>query len=68
MKSPRLPFATAPVGPRPTETALSGEVLRIVFTNPDNGWGVLTVEGCPLGGFKAVDGTLKNHYPKGLRI
>lgn len=32
-----------------------------------SGWGVLCVEGCPLGGYKAVDGILKNHYPKGLR-
>lgn len=33
---------------------------------PD-GFGVLTVAGCPLGGYKAVDGMLKNRYPKGLR-
>lgn len=33
---------------------------------PD-GWGVVTVGGIPLGGFKAVSGCLKNHYPKGLR-
>ena len=32
-----------------------------------NGWAVVTVEGCPLGGGKVVDGMLKNHYPKGLR-
>ncbi len=43
---------------------LSGNEIQ--FDLPD-GWGAITVEGCPLGGFKAVDGRLKNHYPKGLR-
>lgn len=43
---------------------LSGETL---FRDTDNGWGVITVDEYPLGGFKAVDGQLKNHYPKGLR-
>lgn len=33
-----------------------------------NGWGTVCVEGCPLGGYKSVDGTIKNHYPKGLRV
>ncbi len=33
----------------------------------ENGWAVVTVEGCSLGGAKAVGGTAKNHYPKGLR-
>lgn len=32
-----------------------------------NGWAVVTVDGCSLGGAKAVNGTAKNHYPKGLR-
>ena len=32
-----------------------------------DGWGVLLIEGCPTGGFKASSGKLKNHYPKGLR-
>ena len=32
-----------------------------------NGYGVLMVNGYPLGGYKAVNGKLKNHYPKGLR-
>ena len=34
----------------------------------ENGWTVVTVNGCPIGGAKAVNGKLKNHYPKGLRI
>ncbi|MBQ1273009.1 MAG: hypothetical protein IIY12_05875 [Clostridia bacterium] len=32
-----------------------------------NGWAVVTVDGCSLGGVKVVDGIGKNHYPKGLR-
>lgn len=33
----------------------------------ENGYGVLMVDGYPIGGFKASNGNLKNHYPKGLR-
>ena len=33
-----------------------------------NGWAVVTVNGCTLGGAKVVSGKAKNHYPKGLRI
>ncbi len=33
----------------------------------DTGWGAVTVLGCAAGGFRIVDGYLKNHYPKGLR-
>ena len=43
---------------------LSG--LEIEVEIPD-GWGVICVEGFPLGLFKASHGILKNHYPKGLR-
>lgn len=32
-----------------------------------NGFGVLKVNGIPLGGFKASNSNLNNHYPKGLR-
>ncbi len=32
-----------------------------------NGWAVVMVEGCALGGAKVVGGVAKNHYPKGLR-
>ncbi len=32
------------------------------------GYGVVTVEGVPLGWIKASNGIGKNHYPKGLRI
>lgn len=34
----------------------------------ENGWAVVTVDGCVVGGAKIVSGTAKNHYPKGLRI
>lgn len=37
-------------------------------TDCENGWAVVTVEGCALGGVKVVNGRAKNHYPKGLRI
>ncbi len=43
---------------------LKGEEIE---ANVPNGWGVITVEGYPLGGYKATNGKLKNHYPKGLR-
>lgn len=32
-----------------------------------NGWAVVMVDGCSLGGAKVVNGIAKNHYPKGLR-
>lgn len=35
--------------------------------NCENGWAAVLVDGCTLGGAKAVNGTAKNHYPKGLR-
>lgn len=34
----------------------------------ENGWAVVTVNGCSLGGVKVVNGRAKNHYPKGLRL
>ena len=36
-------------------------------TECENGWAVVTVNGCTLGGVKVVNGRAKNHYPKGLR-
>ena len=44
---------------------LRGEELD---TDCENGWAVVTVSGCTLGGVKVVSGRAKNHYPKGLRI
>lgn len=37
-------------------------------TTCENGWAVVTVKGCTLGGVKVVNGRAKNHYPKGLRL
>lgn len=33
----------------------------------ENGWAVVTINGCAVGGIKVSNGTAKNHYPKGLR-
>jgi NOL1/NOP2/fmu family ribosome biogenesis protein len=33
-----------------------------------NGWCLVCMDGFPIGLGKAVNGTVKNHYPKGLRI
>ncbi|MBQ8182835.1 MAG: NOL1/NOP2/sun family putative RNA methylase [Clostridia bacterium] len=37
-------------------------------TDCENGWAVVCVDGCTLGGVKVVNGRAKNHYPKGLRM
>jgi NOL1/NOP2/sun family putative RNA methylase len=44
---------------------LRGETLS---TGLDRGWMVVTIEGFPIGWGKEAKGTLKNFYPKGLRI
>ena len=44
---------------------LRGEVIE---ANASNGWAAVTVCGVTLGGGKIVNGKLKNHYPKGLRL
>ena len=46
------------------EKYLRGETLQ---TGEGNGWCVVGLGDYPLGLGKIVDGTLKNHYPKGLR-
>jgi len=43
---------------------LRGEALHAAG---DSGWTLVSWRGLPLGWGKAVDGTLKNHLPKGLR-
>lgn len=43
---------------------LHGEVIE---EDIGNGWCAVMYEGLILGGGKAVDGMVKNHYPKGLR-
>ena len=37
-------------------------------TTCENGWAVVMLNGCSLGGAKVVNGRAKNHYPKGLRL
>lgn len=46
---------------------LRGEEIAAPELSGENGFAALLYEGAPLGGGKAVDGRLKNHYPKGLR-
>ena len=42
-----------------------GEELRLDVAT---GWTLICFEGVSLGWGKAVNGVIKNHYPKGLRI
>ena len=46
---------------------LRGEEIAAPELAGKSGFAALLYEGAPLGGGKAVDGRLKNHYPKGLR-
>lgn len=46
------------------EKYLRGETLT---SDGENGWCLVCAEGYPLGLGKTVDGTVKNHLPKGLR-
>ncbi len=43
---------------------LHGEEIPV---SCDNGWAVITVNGCAVGGVKVSNGKAKNQYPKGLR-
>ncbi len=54
-------------------TADSPELLKYlrgeeIDARCPNGWAVVTVDGCSVGGIKVVNGRGKNHYPKGLRL
>ena len=40
----------------------------VTGTDSLSGWTLVCIEEYPLGWGKAVSGTVKNHYPKGLRI
>ncbi len=44
---------------------LHGEEIEV---DCENGWSVITTNGCTVGGVKVVNGKAKNHYPKGLRL
>ncbi len=39
-----------------------------IAADTENGWAVVNVNGCAVGGIKVVSGRGKNHYPKGLRL
>ena len=38
-----------------------------ITANVNNGFGVISINGVALGGFKATNNNLNNYYPKGLR-
>lgn len=53
-------------------TANSEEIKKYLHgeefnTDCPNGWAVVLVDGCTVGGVKVSNGRAKNHYPKGLR-
>ena len=48
-----------------TRKYLHGEEID---TDCPNGWAVVNVDGCAMGGAKVSNGKAKNHYPKGLRL
>ncbi len=53
-------------------TAESEEIKKYLHgeefdTDCPNGWAVVLVDGCTVGGVKISNGKAKNHYPKGLR-
>ncbi|CAM4307838.1 RsmB/NOP family class I SAM-dependent RNA methyltransferase [Paenibacillus tarimensis] len=56
---------TAAPGHPDTAAYLKGET--ITAGSGCTGWGLVAVDGCPLGWGKASGGQIKNHYPKGLR-
>ena len=54
-----------PCGSQECIKYLKGEGFEV---NSENGWCAVCTEGMPMGGGKVVNGYLKNHYPKGLRL
>lgn len=51
-----------------TEAETGAESAGLRINNPDSPWILVCAEGFSLGWAKYAGGTLKNHYPKGLRI
>ena len=52
-----------------TEETLNGYLRgETVDADAENGWCLMCINGYALGLGKAVNGTVKNHYPKGLRV
>jgi NOL1/NOP2/fmu family ribosome biogenesis protein len=58
------PRRTREVEDQEAAAFVRGETL---VTGRATGWTVVTWNGWPLGWGRAAGGTLKNHYPKGLR-
>lgn len=50
-----------------TAAYLRGETIQLSEEDAGKGWCLVTVDGYSLGWGKKSGGTLKNHYPKGLR-
>lgn len=50
-----------------TTAYLRGETIQLSEEDAGKGWCLVTVDGYSLGWGKKSGGTLKNHYPKGLR-
>ena len=59
------PRTVFPVREREALSYLRGETLPA--SDDARGFGVVSLDGLPLGWGKASDGQIKNHYPKGLR-
>ncbi len=55
---------TVPLSVEQATEYLKGQTVQ----SPHKGYGVVTVEGVPLGWIKSSGGVGKNHYPKGLRL
>jgi NOL1/NOP2/fmu family ribosome biogenesis protein len=53
-----------PISDERVEQYLRGEMID---GDVDNGWCLVCIDGYPLGLGKAVNGGVKNHFPKGLR-
>ena len=53
-----------PSGSRELAAYLRGET----FSTTVSGWAVVTVDGFPIGWGKGVQGTLKNHFPRGWMV
>ena len=53
------------LGDENLEKYLKGDTFAV---QSEKGFAAVLLEGCTLGGAKVVDGKIKNHYPKGLRI
>jgi NOL1/NOP2/fmu family ribosome biogenesis protein len=53
-----------PISDERVEQYLRGEMID---GDVDNGWCLVCIDGYPLGLGKAVNGVIKNHFPKGLR-